>query len=657
MKSFLIFALVPLILSIGIIPALPFVEGVERLVGVDLSQREFQCRDGQVLVYHFNANNHICTSLHAAQQWEKYGFAKIVSSTADVPSGEPSRIQGDTPKVQRDTDAPVLANADQVYYNGKVYTVDDEEPWAQAFAIKDGKFIAVGSNEEIRRYQGAISKTEVIDLQDKMVLPSFIDTHQHWDITAKKEQSCPIPGPFDKPTLESTRKKIEECVVAGNDFSGWFVGVGYSESIFPNGANKEFLDEIFPDRPAFMEAENGHDALVNSKALEVLGITKDTEAPPGGKYVKDENGELTGRIIEDPAREFVADQIPFPPNDVSFMVKGYKIAMDKTNENGITGFIESMVSENELPNLEAFLAEHEPTVRGRLAITAVGYGGPGTELYGKDILEMTQKYDLKDWPVMVKIFADGTTEGENSALLEPFANNPEKEYDKLTLPDELFKKVIKDMDEHDIQVKVHANGDKAVRVLLDIFEEIKDERGFNENRHHIAHNAIVDPQDFSRYREIGVPADWIPALGAPSQYYLSQIPILGEERWFEKAYPLGSIYNSGGIVAVGTDWPLTPADPFFNIQVAVTRQDPLDPENDMVLNEKHKFSLPAAIQMYTINGAHIMHLEEITGSIEDGKSADFIIIDRDVFAVPLNEIMNTKILQTFFEGNQVYKRN
>jgi len=101
---------------------------------------------------------------------------------------------------------------------------------------------------------------------------------------AEKEQSCPIPGPFDKPTLESTRKKIEECVAEGNDFNGWFVGVGYSESIFSNGANKEFLDEIFPDRPAFMEAENGHDALVNSKGLEVLGITKDTEDPTGGRF-------------------------------------------------------------------------------------------------------------------------------------------------------------------------------------------------------------------------------------------------------------------------------------------------------------------------------------------------------------------------------------
>jgi len=666
-KSFLIFILVPLILSIGIIPALPFVEGAERLVGVDLSHKEFQCREGQVLVYHFNANDYICTSVSAAHQWERHGFAQIVRSTADVPSTDSPRIQGDTPKIQREAKTPVYINADQVYYNGNIYTVDDEEPWAQAFAVKDGKFIAVGSNAEIKRYQGAVSKTQVIDLRDKMVLPSFIDTHQHWDIVSEKAQSCSIPGPFDKPTQESTRKKIEDCVAdrivssawlaPRNDFSGWFVGVGYSESIFPNGANKEFLDEIFPDRPAFLEAENGHDALVNSKGLEVLGITKDTEAPTGGIFVKDQNGELTGRLIEDPAREFVKDRIPFPPNDPNFHAKGFKIAMDKSNANGVTGFIESKVTEKHLPSWEIFLEENEPTVRGSLAIEAVGYGGPGTELYANDVIEMTQKYDLKDWPIMVKMFVDGTTEGENSALLEPFTNNPEKEYQKLTLPDELIKKVIIDMDEHDIQVKVHANGDRAVRVLLDIFEEIKDERGFNENRHHIAHNAIVDPADFSRYREIGVPAEWITVLGAPSQYYESQIHILGEERLFEKAYPMGSIYNSGGIVAVGTDWPLTPDNVFVNIQAAVTRQDPSDPENDMVLNEKHKFTLPAAIQMYTINGAHIMHLEEITGSIEEGKSADFIVIDRDIFAIPLNEIMNTKILQTFFEGNQVYKRN
>jgi len=420
---------------------------------------------------------------------------------------------------------------------------------------------------------------------------------------------------------------------------------------------RNFLDEIFPDRPAFMEAENGHDALVNSKGLEVLGITKDTEEPPGGRFAKDQNGELTGRLIEDPARDFAKDRIPFPPNDPSFYAKGFKIAMDKLNAVGITGFIEGLVKEKHLASWELFLEENDPTVRGRLAIEAVGYGGPGTELYGKDIIEMTQKYDLKDWPVMVKIFADGTTEGENSALLEPYVNNPEKEYDKLTLPDELFIKVIKDIDEHDLQIKVHVNGDASARAMLDVFEEIVNERGFNVNRHHLGHNSVVDPEDFSRYREIGVAAEWIPALGAPSQYYESQLPILGEDRWFEKTYPLGSIANEGGIVAAGTDWALTPKNVFFNMQTAVTRQDPLNPENEMVLNEKHKMTIPQVIQMYTINGAYVMYLEKITGSIEDGKSADFVVIDKNIFDVPENEIKDIKVLQTFFKGNEVYKRN
>jgi len=367
--------------------------------------------------------------------------------------------------------------------------------------------------------------------------------------------------------------------------------------------------------------------------------------------------DLTGRLIEDPARDFAKERIPFPPNDPNFLANGFKIAQDQSNANGITGFTESKVMEKTLPSWEIFLEENEPTVRGRLAIEAVGYGGPGTELYGKDIIEMAQKYDLKDWPVMVKIFADGTTEGENSALLEPYVNNPEKEHDKLTLPDELFRKVIKDLDEHDLQIKVHVNGDRSARAMLDVFEEIVNERGFNVNRHHLGHNSVVDPEDFSRYREIGVAAEWIVALGAPSQYYESQIPILGEERWFEKTYPMGSIANAGGTVAMGGDWPLTPGNPFFNIQTAVTRQDPLNPENDMVLNEKHKLSLPTAIQMYTINGAYIMYLEEITGSIEDGKSSDFIVIDKNIFDVPENEIKDIQILQTFFKGNEVYKRN
>ncbi len=644
----IIFALIPLILSIGILPVIPFSEGVERYGGTDPFQPEFECRAGQVLVFKFNANNQVCTSASTAERWAKLGMAQILKSSTESVSIE-------QPTIPRETMAAVTVRADKIYTNGEVYTVDDENPWAQAFAVKDGKFIGVGSNHEIKRFEG--TQTQIINLQGRMVLPGFIDTHQHWEIASNKFQSCEIPGPFDKPTLESTREKIKECASAGNDFNGWFVGVGYSESIFPNGANKEFLDKIFPDRPAFIEAENGHDALINSKALEVLGITKDTEAPAGGEYAKDENGELTGRLVEDPAREFAREQIPFPPQDTSFYVNGFKIAMDRANANGITGFVEGQLSEKELPYWEAFLNEYDPTVRGALAIEAIGYGGPGTELYGKDIIEMTQKYDFKDWRIMAKIFADGTTEEENTALLEPYVNSPEKEHEKLTLPDELYKKVLKDLDENDIQFKVHVNGDRSVRVTLDVIEEIIGERGFNENRHHTAHNSVVDPDDFSRFRELGVPSEFILALTAPSQYYESQIPILGEDRWFEKTYPIGSINDKGGIIAAGSDWPLTPGNPFFNIQTAVTRQNPLTPDDDTVLNENHRINLPDAIELYTINGAYVMHLEKIAGSIEEGKSADFIVIDRDVFDVPLNEIKDTKIRQTFFKGNQVYNQN
>jgi predicted amidohydrolase YtcJ len=644
----IIFATIPLILSIGILPVIPFSEAVERYEGTDPFQPEFECRAGQVLVFKFNANNQVCTSPSSAEMWAKHGMARILQSSTESVSIE-------QPTIPRETMAAVTERADTIYTNGEVYTVDDEQPWAQAFAVKDGKFIGVGSNHEIKRFEG--TQTQNINLQGRMVLPGFIDTHQHWEIAGNKFQSCELPSSFIKPTMDSVIETIEGCISAGNDFNGWFVGVGLSESIFPNDTNKEFLDEIFPDRPAFLEIENGHDALVNSKGLEVLGITKDSEAPAGSDYAKDENGELTGRLIEDPAREWARSQIPFPPQESSYYVNGFKIAMDKTNANGITGFVEGMVRETELPYWEAFLNQYEPTVRGRIAIEAIGYGGPGTELYGKDIIEMTQKYDLKDWPVMVKIFADGTTEGENSALLEPYMNNPDKEHEKLTLPDDLFKKVLKDLDEHDLQFKVHVNGDRSARVTLDAIEEIVGERGFNENRHHTGHNSVVDPDDFSRYRDLEVPAEFILALTAPSAYYQSQIPILGEERWFEKTYPIGSIANKGGIVATGTDWPLTPGNPFINIQTAVTRQDVMDPDNEMVLNEKHRMTLPAAIQMYTINGAYVMHLEKIAGSIEEGKSADFVVISENIFDVPLNEIKDIKIRQTFFKGNQVYNQN
>ena len=647
LNKIILFSSLFAVLLIGTVSDLPVAEAVERYAGMDASQIEYECRTGQVLVFKFNANNQVCTSASTADLWERLGIAKILESSAES-------ITIEQPTIPKETMVAVPSTATQIYVNGEVYTVDDEQPWAQAFAIKDGKFIGVGSNNEMKRFGGA--KAETIDLQGRMVLPGFFDVHQHWDAHAEKAQSCSIPGPFEGATLESTRKTIEDCVSAGNDFNGWFFGSGYSESVFPNGSNKAFLDEIISDRPAFLESESGHDGLVNSKGLEVLGITKDTPNPPGGEFAKDENGELTGRLIEDGAKNFAKEKIPFPPKDPKFLANGFKMAMEKSAENGITGIIDSLVEERHLPAWELFLKENDPTVRGRIAIQGIGYGGPGSELYADDVIQLTQKYDLKDWPVMVKVFADGTTEGHTSALLEPYLDQPEKDQTKLTLPDELFKKVLKDYDANNLQFKVHVNGDRSARVTLDAIEEIVNERGFNELRHHTAHNSVVDPDDFSRYRDIGVPADWIVSLASPSQYYESQLPMLGEDRWFEKTYPLGSIANKGGIVAVGTDWPLTPSDPFLNIQAAVTRQSVTDSDNDFVLNEKHRFTLPAAIQMYTINGAYVMHLEDIAGTIEDGKSADFVVISENIFDVPLNEIKDTQILQTFFEGNEVYKR-
>jgi len=635
------------VLLIGSLSVLPMADAVLRQGGLDPSTREFECRTGQVLVFNFNANNQICTSSSNAEMWERLGLARILESSTET-------VTIEQPTIPRETKPAVVGTAETIFRNGIVYTVDDENPWAQAFAVRDGIFIGVGSNDEMNRFAGARSQT--VDLQGRMVLPGFFDTHQHWDAVGMNEQSCTLPGSFENPTKESTKKKIEECAAAGNDFNGWFVGMMLSESIFTNGPHKEFLDEIFPDRPAFLESESGHNALINSKGLEVLGITKDTVAPAGGEYDKDDNGELTGFIIEDPAREHVLDQIPFPPKDPNFFVDGFKIAMSKANANGITGFTDARTQEQHLASWERFLKENDPTIRGGISILAIGYGGPGTELYGKDIIEMTKDYDFKDWPVLAKIFADGTTEGENTALLEPYKNDPQKDHKKLSLPDDLYKKVLMDLDENDIQMKIHANGDRSVRITLDIIEEIVGERGYNKHRHHIAHNALVDAEDIPRYHKIGVPAEWLAPLGTPSLYYKSQLPILGEDRWFEKTYPMGSIHNDGGIVAIGSDWPITPDNPFYSIQAAVTRQDPSNPENEMVLNEKHKLSLPAAIQMYTLNGAYVMHLEKIAGSIEDGKSADFIVIDRDIFDVPDNEIKDTQILQTFFEGKQVYKK-
>ena len=176
------------VLLIGTVSILPVAEAVERYAGTDSSQVDYECRSGQVLVFKFNANNQVCTSASTADLWERLGIARILESSTES-------VTIEQPTIPKETMTAVVATATQIYVNAEVYTVDDEQPWAQAFAIKDGKFIGVGSNDEMKRFGGA--KAQTIDLQGKMVLPGLIDPHQHWELTSNREQSCPMPGPFD----------------------------------------------------------------------------------------------------------------------------------------------------------------------------------------------------------------------------------------------------------------------------------------------------------------------------------------------------------------------------------------------------------------------------------------------------------------------------
>lgn len=538
----------------------------------------------------------------------------------------------------------VNTKADVLLRNGAIYAVDAARSWAEAAAIAHGRIIYVGANAGAEEF--ITPQTRVIDLNGKMVLPGFHDSHVHPVSGGIELGQCNLNG-------LQTQQEIFDAVLEyaqKNPALPWIVGGGWDLPIFPNAnPTKQQLDQLVSDRPAFLSAADGHSAWVNSKALELAGITAATADPPEGRIERDPLSKEPTGTLRERATDLVSKHIP-PLTSADYLA-GAKRGLAMANRFGITSLQEASATPEILAAYDSLDRSGELTAR----VVAAMYVDPAKdEAQIEELKQKRSRYRGKNLRAeAVKIFADGVIESRTAAMLEPYLDRPD--YRGIpNLEADKFKRLVTALDQEKFQVHIHAIGDRAIRMALDAHEAAQLANGRRDARHHLAHIQLIDPQDLPRFERLGIIANF-QSLWAYADTYITELtePALGPERsrWL---YPIGSVMRSGAMIVGGSDWSVSSMNPLDAIQVAVTRRG-VDDSTGSAWIPQEIVDLPTMLAAYTINGAYVNHQEKETGSIEIGKLADLIVLDRNLFEIPVHEIHNTKVLLTLLEGREVHR--
>ena len=554
---------------------------------------------------------------------------------------------GDSP--QPEAAALVTQAADRIFTNGAVYTVDADRSWAEAVAIRDGNIVFVGSDDTANAFVG--DRTEVTDLNGRMLLPGFHDSHIHLLIGIATEQECDL---LRVHTLEGVAETLEECTaLEGFGEERWIIGSGWTEWLWPESyPHKGYLDALFPDRPVYLRSSYGHSAWVNSRALSLAGIDDETEDPLDGVIERDrETGEAVG-MLRDSAMMMVIDILP--DMSMEHRMASVQAAIAEAHRFGITALIEPGLDAGMIEPVVGLADAGKLKLRTRISLSPIAWhpGSFDDGIYA--FLEQRAAWRRPNLDLeSVKIYMDGVIESGTGALLEPYASGGyglgPRYYSQ-----EQVNEYITRFDSMGLQVHVHAIGDAGIRMALDGFEAALRANGEFGNRHQMVHLQLIDQADISRFGELGISATFqsLWAYPEPSVEDLA-VPLLGKDRAY-RMYPIGSVHRSGGRVVGGSDFFVSDMNPLQAIEVAVTRQDPYE-DGGPALDEDERVDLATMLEAYTINGAYMMELEDRQGSIEVGKRADLVVLDRNLFEIPAYEINQAKVLTTLFDGEVVYQ--
>ncbi len=553
--------------------------------------------------------------------------------------------------------------ADLAFLGGGVHTVDAETPRAEAVAVRAGRVVAVGSNEQIREVSGP--STQVVDLRGRLLLPGFQDAHVHASAGGLNRTRVDLSGSHSREEYD----RIIRAYAASHPNVEWIRGAGWSLDLFEGGIpTAGHLDAIVGDRPVFLVNRDHHGAWANSRAMELAGVTRDTLDPADGRIERTPDGEPVGTLQE--GAMTLVERVAPPPSPED-QVGGILVAQEYLHGLGLTAWQEAIVGTYPgVPDcFEAYLAAATGgKLTGRVAGALWFERGRGLDQVD-GFLDRRARAESEDpsgrfRARTVKIMYDGVCENFTAAMLEPYrAGGPgghgagHETGRGLTYFDaEELKGFVARLDAEGFQVHFHAIGDRAVRDVLDAAEGAERRA---ENRHHAAHLQVVHPDDLARFGRLGVTANaqmlWAQLDGQMTEL---TIPFLGPDR-SDWQYPFEGLRAAGASLACGSDWPISTPDPLQQIHVGVNRMAPPgytygDDGGAGPFLPSQRLTLDAAVRAFTAGSAYVNHLDE-TGSIRVGNLADLVVLDRDPFANPPEEIGETRVLMTFVDGAQVYE--
>jgi len=528
-------------------------------------------------------------------------------------------------------------------HNAKVYTVESTMPWADAVVVSAGRIVFVGGNEEALALAGP--STRVVDLEGRLVLPGFIDAHVHPVSGGVELGECNLN---DVTSPDQLREVVRACATRDTT-SAWVRGGGFQLPLFAGGnPSRHLLDSLVPGRPALLSSADGHNAWVNTRALELAGVTRETPDPPGGRIERDQGGHPSGTLRES-AQRLVSSHLP--PHTDADLSAGLARSMDLAGRFGITTWHEASAGEATLRAYHAADSAGRLTVRSLVSITVDP--SRGVEQVAR-LDSLRRRYATRELrPVAAKIFADGVIEGHTGALLEPYLDRA-GDRGELNLPPARLDSLVRALDSAGFKVHVHAIGDRAVRVSLDAFEGQRRIDGGAGPRHLMTHVQLIDSSDVGRFASVGVVAA-IQALWAYRDSYIRDLtePQLGPKRsrWL---YPFASLERSGAMLAGASDWSVTSMNPLHAIQVGVTRRALDDSTGEAWLPEQ-RLSLATMVRAYTLGGALASDDEARVGSLAIGKAADLIVLSDNLFEIPAHRIAQSRVVLTLMGGREVWR--
>lgn len=526
-----------------------------------------------------------------------------------------------------------------ILFNGNIITLNAEQPRVSAVAISYGRVVALGDDDTIRALKN--SNTTEVNLGGKTVLPGLTDAHIHWEWTSKGLRAVDV---FE---VESKAIALDRVIerVQTTSAGEWITGWGWAQDMWEDRAfpTKADLDAIAPDNPVALTAKSGHAVWANSKALELAGITNSTSDPEGGQIQRDANGEATGILLES-ANDLVRKNVPEPTPDqlADMMADAQQLAL----KYGLT-----MIHDFDNPScLNALQILRE---RGDLSIRVQKQIN---QAWLSAALESGIRQNFGDNWIRIgalKLFADGALGPKTALMFDPYEGEPDN-FGITVVDKEEMVEYVSRASANGMQSTVHAIGDKAVHDVLDVFEHVRGEekqRGEarSTRRHRIEHVQIIHPQDLDRLAQLDIIASMQP-IHATSDM------ITADRYWGERtqyAYNPRIQLDRGVKLAFGSDSPVEPFDPFKGIHASITRQRNGQPENGW--HPSARLTLDETLIGYTQGPAYAAHMEDQLGKLAEGYLADLIVLDRDIYAIEPDEILDINVLGTMVDGEWRYR--